>query len=125
MTEKYGIYKCEKCGNIVEVFHAGGGALVCCGQEMKYLAATTTEGVVEKHLPVIQKVDGGFKVMVGEVTHPMTEEHYIEWIELIAGDKVYTHFLNPGEEPSAVFKVDEREVHARSYCNLHGHWKNR
>ena len=125
MAEKLEVYRCEKCSNIVEVFHAGGGTLSCCGQAMKHLVATTTEGVVEKHLPVIEKIEGGFRVKVGEVKHPMTEEHYIEWIELIAGGKVYIQFLNPGEEPAAIFKVDTREGNARSYCNIHGLWKNK
>ena len=105
MTKVGEIYKCEVCGNIVEVLHAGAGELVCCGQPMKNMVAGTTDGAAEKHVPVIEKVEGGYKVKVGSVAHPMTEAHYIEWIELICNKcgKVQRKYLKPGEAPEAVF----------------------
>jgi len=124
MAKKLEVYKCEVCGNIVEVLHAGQGTLVCCGQDMTLLVENTVDAAKEKHVPVIEKVDGGYKVSVGAVPHPMEEKHYIEWIELIAGDAAYRQFLNPGGTPEAVFKVDADNVSAREFCNLHGLWKS-
>lgn len=123
MTERLEIYKCEACGNIVEVVHAGGGELVCCGEPMKLFKENTVDAAKEKHVPVVEKVDGGYKVMVGSVAHPMEEKHYIEWIELIADGKAYRQFLNPGDAPEAFFKIDADQVTAREYCNMHGLWK--
>ena len=117
------VYKCELCGNIVEVIHVGGGTLVCCGQEMKLLEANTVDAAQEKHVPVIEKSDTTITVKVGSVAHPMVEEHYIELIELIADGRVYRKFLNPGEEPAAVFNITAENVTAREYCNLHGLWQ--
>ena len=123
MTEKLQVYKCEVCGNIVEVIHEGAGELVCCGQPMKLFVENTEDAAQEKHVPVIEKVDGGFKVTVGSVAHPMEEKHYIEWIEIVADGKAYRQFLNPGDAPEAVFKIEAEKVTAREYCNLHGLWK--
>lgn len=124
MAKRLEVYKCEACGNIVEVYHGGAGDLVCCGTEMILLEEKTADKTTEKHVPFIEKVDGGYKVTVGSTLHPMTEEHYIEWIELVADNKVYTEYLTPGQEPSAVFMIGEaNELFAREYCNLHGHWK--
>ena len=123
MAEKLDIYKCNICGNIVEVVHGGDGELACCGESMVYLAENTVDAAKEKHVPVIEKVDGGYKVSIGSVAHPMTEEHYIEWIELIAGDTCYRQFLNPGDAPEAFFSVSADSVTARELCNLHGVWK--
>ncbi|MBA4369768.1 MAG: desulfoferrodoxin [Desulfobacterium sp.] len=123
MAQKLEVYKCDVCGNIVEVLHAGGGELVCCGQPMKLMAENTVDAAKEKHVPVIEKVGGGFKVKVGSVAHPMEEKHYIEWIEIIADGKTYRQFLKPGDKPEAVFNIDAKSVTAREYCNLHGHWK--
>ena len=122
--ERLQTYKCSVCGNIVEVLHAGGGTLVCCNQEMGLLEENTQEAAVEKHVPVVEKTDGGFKATVGSVAHPMEEQHHIEWIELIADGKSYTAFLSPGAAPEAVFAIDAAEVNARAYCNLHGLWKS-
>ena len=124
MANKLEVYKCELCGNIVEVLHGGQGTLVCCGQDMTLLVENTVDAAIEKHVPVIEKVDGCYKVSVGSVAHPMEKEHYIEWIELIAGYTAYRQFLNPGDAPEAVFKIDASEVSAREYCNMHGHWKS-
>ncbi len=123
MAEKLQIYKCEKCGNIVEVLHGGKGELVCCGEPMKHLVENTVDAAKEKHVPVIEEAAYGFKVKVGEVAHPMEEQHSIEWIEVIADGKAYRQFLNPGEAPEAIFNIDVAQVTAREYCNLHGLWK--
>lgn len=125
MTEKLQVYKCEICGNIVEVLHTGAGALVCCGQPMKLLTEQTADWKNEKHVPVIEKLDDGkIKVTVGSTLHPMVNDHYIEWIEVIADEKAYRKFLKPGDEPSAKFKVKGEKIIAREYCNKHGLWKN-
>jgi superoxide reductase len=123
MAEKLEVYKCDICGNIVEVVHGGEGELVCCGEEMKLMTENTVDAAKEKHVPAIENIDGGYKVKVGEVAHPMEEKHYIEWIELIADGKAYRQFLNPGDTPEAVFMVDASDVTARELCNLHGLWK--
>jgi len=123
MPERLEIYKCEVCGNIVEVLHSGGGSLVCCGAEMGRMTENTVDAAKEKHVPVIEKVDGGVKVKVGDVPHPMEEKHWIEFVELIADDKVHRQFLNPGEAPEAFFPVEGDKLTARELCNLHGLWK--
>ena len=123
MAEKLGIYKCAACGNIVEVLHGGVGNITCCGGRMELLDEKTADAATEKHVPVIEKIDGGYKVKVGSVPHPMTEEHLIEWIELLADGKAYRQFLEPGAEPEAVFGVEADSVSAREHCNVHGLWK--
>jgi len=123
MAERLEVYKCDLCGNIIEVLHGGAGELVCCGQPMNLLAENTVDAAKEKHVPVVEKTPDGVKVSVGSVAHPMEAKHYIEWIEIIADGKSYRQFLNPGETPEATFKVDAEDVTAREYCNLHGHWK--
>lgn len=124
MPEKMEVYKCEACGNIVEVLTAGGGELTCCGSAMVKMTENTTDAAVEKHVPALEKKDGGWQVNVGSVDHPMTDDHFIEWIELIVGEKVYREFLSPGEKPAAFFPVDAATVKCRAYCNLHGLWKS-
>ena len=124
MAERLEVYKCEVCGNIVEVLHGGKGQLVCCNKPMVKLEEGSVDAAQEKHVPVVEKVSGGYKVKVGSVAHPMEEKHYIEWIELIADGKVYRQFLNPGEAPEAFFPVEAEKVTAREYCNLHGLWKS-
>lgn len=119
------IYKCSACGNIVEVVSNSSGTLCCCDKPMKLLKENTTEAATEKHIPVIEKTEHGYRVTVGEVEHPMSEEHYIEWIDLVTDNGVLRHFLKPGEKPIAEFKTDAEEgVTARAYCNLHGLWKS-
>ncbi len=123
MAERLDVYKCDACGNIIEVLHGGAGELVCCGKPMNLLVENTVDAAKEKHVPVVEKTPDGVKVKVGSVAHPMEAKHYIEWIEVIADGKSYRQFLNPGEAPEATFKVDAENVTAREYCNLHGHWK--
>ena len=88
------------------------------------LKENTTDAATEKHVPVIEKTENGYKIVVGEVEHPMIDKHYIEWIELITENEVYTKFLNPGDKPEAIFKTDAEKITARAYCNLHGNWRN-
>jgi len=123
MTARLEIYKCEVCGNIVEVLHEGVGELVCCDQPMKLFRENTVDAAREKHVPVIEKVPGGYRVKIGSVPHPMEEKHYIEWIELLADGKAYRAFLKPGDKPEAIFQTAAARVSAREYCNLHGLWK--
>ncbi len=124
MVKNLEIYKCEHCGNIVEVVHGGNGELVCCGVPMKLVTENTVDAAKEKHVPVIEKTADGYKVTVGSVLHPMEEKHYIEWIELIADGKAYRQFLTPGGTPEAYFNITANTVTAREYCNLHGLWKS-
>lgn len=123
MTERHQIYKCEKCGNIVEVLHSSVGQLVCCGQPMKLFQENTVDASKEKHLPVIEMIPEGLKVKVGSSPHPMEEKHYIEWIEIIADGRSYRQFLKPGDTPEATFNIETKAIVAREYCNLHGLWR--
>ena len=123
MTEKKQIYRCSACGNIVEVVNEGFGTLVCCGKPMVHLEGNTEDAAAEKHIPVVEKIDGGYVVTVGSIEHPMVENHYIQWIELLTPTEVLRKELKPGDKPEAIFKTDATEVAAREYCNLHGLWK--
>ncbi len=125
MTSIREVYKCLECGNIVEVVHAGGGTLVCCGQPMQRLAEKTTDVGNEKHVPVIERTAAGIKVRVGAVPHPMEEKHFIEWIELLAEGQVYRRYLKPGFPPEALFPVQAQPVFAREYCTIHGLWASK
>ncbi|MFH1127678.1 MAG: desulfoferrodoxin [archaeon] len=124
MTELNEIYRCNVCGNVVEMLHAGMGELVCCGVPMELLAEKKTDTGLEKHVPVIEKTDSGFTVKVGSVAHPMEDKHYIEWIELIADGRLYRMFLRPRDKPEALFCVKAQNVVAREYCSVHGLWKS-
>ena len=124
MTERLQIYKCEVCGNIVEVLHEGKGELVCCNQPMKLFKENTVDAAKEKHVPVSEKIAGTIKAKVGDVPHPMEEKHYIEWIEVVTGGKAYRQFLKPGDAPEAEFQVEGTDVTIREYCNIHGLWKS-
>ena len=123
MAEPLQVYKCRICGNIVEVLHGGPGELVCCGEPMRLFKENTVDASREKHVPVIERSDAGIKVKVGSVPHPMAPEHWIEWIELVAGGKTYRQFLKPGEAPEAFFPIVAGGASAREWCNLHGLWK--
>ena len=123
MIEKNKIYKCNKCGNIVEVLHVGGGTLSCCGEPMQELIENTVDASKEKHVPVITSIAGGYKVTVGSIEHPMEEKHFIEWIELVTPTGVLRKQLKPGDKPEAIFLTEEKTVYAREFCNLHGLWR--
>ncbi|HSA06501.1 MAG TPA: desulfoferrodoxin [Candidatus Gastranaerophilales bacterium] len=123
MPKRNEVYKCELCGNIVEVLNGKTGALVCCGQNMKLMREGVVDASLEKHVPVIEITPNGIKVSVGSIEHPMLQEHYIEWIEVIADNKICRKYLNPGEKPEAEFPVKAENITVREYCNLHGLWK--
>ena len=123
MTQRFEVYECHLGGNVIEVLSASDGVLVCCGEPMELRAENTVDASREKHVPVIEKISGGTKVTVGSVAHPMEEDHYIEWIELIVSGNSFHHFLNPGDAPEAFFNVAASKMIVRSYCNLHGLWK--
>jgi len=125
MTKLRDIYKCEICGNIVEVLHDGTGELICCGQPMKLFEEKTEESSTEKHVPYIEKTENGILVKVGQnQDHPMEEKHYIEWIQVIADGNAYRKFLEPGDKPQAEFEIKAEEIEVREYCNIHGLWKS-
>ena len=120
------VYRCTRCKTIVEILVPGKSAsLVHCGEPMELLKEQTADKTLEKHVPVIDKVDGGFKVTVGTTLHPMSRGHYIVWIELLADGKIYRQYLKPGDKPQATFRVEAEKVSAREYCNLHGLWKGK
>jgi superoxide reductase len=123
MTKARQVYKCNVCGNIVEILDIGEGELVCCGEPMQIQAENTVDAAREKHVPVIEMIDGGVKVKVGSVAHPMEDKHWIEWIEVIADGRSCRQFLKPGQPPEAVFAITAKKITAREYCNLHGLWK--
>ncbi len=123
MAKRLEVYKCEVCGNIIEVLHGGKGELVCCGKPMNLIKENSVDAAKEKHVPVTEKVEGGVKVKVGDVAHPMEEKHFIEWIEIIADGKAYRQFLDLGQAPEALFSMEAGEISARAYCNIHGLWK--
>jgi len=125
MTELRQIYKCNVCGNIVEVIHIGVGQLVCCGQPMDLLTEKTADAGLEKHVPVIEKVGNRVNVKVGSVPHPMVQNHYIEWIELVAGSETCRKLLKLGDKPEAYFETTAERVQAREYCSIHGLWKTK
>jgi len=125
MTKLEQVYRCNICGNIVEVLHTGVGQLVCCGQPMELLTEKTTDIGLEKHVPVIEKIGNKVKVKIGSVPHPMEQKHYIEWIEIIANGKTCRKFLKPGDKPEAEFGITAKKIEAREYCNIHGLWKSK
>lgn len=120
------IYKCFACGNVIEVFAGGDGELVCCGEPMKLMTENTVDAAKEKHVPVIEKIDGGYKVKVGSVEHPMTEDHYIQFIEFRCDcSNSCIKVLTPDDQPHAEFECSckPESVSAREHCNIHGLWK--
>ena len=122
MTKRSQIYRCNICGNIVEVLNPGAGTLVCCGKPMELLIEKTKDVGSEKHVPIIEKTEKGVRVKVGSIPHPMEETHHIQWIEVLADGLVYRTFLTPGSKPEAEFEVKAEKIRAREYCNLHGLW---
>lgn len=117
------VYKCDLCGNMVEMIHEGKAQIICCGEPMKLMDENTVDAAKEKHVPVFEKEGNKLKVKVGSVAHPMEEKHYIEWIEVIAANKAYREFLKPGQAPEAEFCIEADQFTVREYCNLHGLWK--
>jgi superoxide reductase len=124
MAEKLQVYKCEMCGNIVEVLHGGQGELVCCGKPMVLMEEQTADAAKEKHVPVVEAGDKGITVRVGSVPHPMEDKHYIEWVQIMSGDHAYRIFLKPGGAPEGTFEVLKGDIGAREYCNVHGLWRS-
>ena len=123
MTKQREIYRCPVCGNMVEVLNPGAGELMCCGKPMILLQENTTDAAQEKHVPVVEKTADGYRVKVGSVEHPMLNEHFIQWIELLTPKSVLRRELKPGCKPEATFITNEECLCARAYCNLHGMWK--
>lgn len=119
-------FVCEVCGNFVEMVKESGAPMTCCGQKMTELVPGTSDGAVEKHVPVVTVEGNTVTVMVGSVEHPMAPEHYIEWIALETAKGAQRKFLKPGEPPCAKFVLsdDDSCVAAYAYCNLHGLWKS-
>ncbi len=124
MAEQKQVFKCNVCGQMTEVLRGGAGTLVCCEQPMQLLAEQTADSSTEKHVPVIEKTETGVLVKVGSIPHPMEENHYIEWIEVIADGRVYRKYLQPGDVPEAEFKISVENIEAREFCNVHGLWKS-
>ncbi|MFH1223552.1 MAG: desulfoferrodoxin [Pseudomonadota bacterium] len=122
MTQRLEVYKCNVCGNMVEIVHEAAGQLVCCNQPMTNVIAGTVDAAKEKHIPVVTKKDAAYTINIGSVAHPMEDKHYIEWVQIISGDKSYREFLKPGMEPKALFDLKSGKITAREYCNLHGLW---
>lgn len=125
MTEKLEMYKCAECGNIIQVIIPGTGSLECCEKEMELLVPQKDEMLGEKHVPVFRKTeDGGAEIIVGSIPHPMTEEHYIMFIEKISEDRNFMKlkYLHPGDEPKMELMKFHPNATANSYCNLHGFW---
>ncbi len=124
MSNRMEVYKCEK-GMVIEVLNGEACTIECCGEAMELLAEQTADAATEKHVPIVEAIAGGMKVKVGSVAHPMTEEHSIQWIEVINGDYVNRKYLKPGDAPEAVFYVPIQDgMIIREYCNVHGLWKN-
>ena len=127
MTEKGEIYRCKVCGNIIQVLNPDVGELVCSGVPMELLTEQTSGTGEEKHVPVLENTDEGLIVHVGEIPHPMEENHCIEWVEVMADGEVYLKFLEPGDQPLAEFPVDPdqvQEIKVREYCSIHGLWES-
>ncbi len=122
MKATVSFYVCERCGNMVELIKDGGGQLVCCGKPMIKLEANTVDASQEKHVPAVDSKEGQIFAQVGSAIHPMTEQHYIEWVALVTDDRIERVPLYPGDEPKAVFcHQDNADIYA--YCNLHGLWR--
>ena len=125
MLGKKAVYKCEVCGNVVEGLWNGKPAIVCCARPMTKLVPNTVDAAVEKHVPVMVRDGNKVTVKIGEVAHPMTPEHYILFVEVLAGDKVYRHDFKEGDEKAeATFLMEEQNLIARAYCNIHGFWSS-
>ena len=122
MTEINQIYKCPTCGNLVEILHSAPVPLFCCGKLMIEMKENNEDAAEEKHVPIIEKIENSIRVRVGSIDHPMDEDLYIEWIELLTEDRVYRKQLKPGQNPEAIFDNVDSSFGVRAYCNLHGLW---
>ncbi len=123
MTSINQVFRCNICGNIIEILNAGEGRLVCCDQPMELLLARQTDVGPEKHVPVIEESDEGARIKVGDIDHPMEEGHYIQWLEVLLDDKVLRKNFKPGEKPEVIFREEIGEnFMVRAYCNIHGLW---
>ncbi len=122
MIERMQVYKCDICGNTIDIAHVGGGELVCCNQPMTLMEEKSADQGLEKHLPVIEKADKRLKIRVGSTAHPMEEKHFIEWIETVTEDAVSRKYLKPGDQPERSFCYKQDMLKVRAYCNLHGLW---
>lgn len=118
-------FRCNHCGNIIEMIHDAGVPVVCCGEKMHELVPNTSDGAGEKHVPVVNVNGNSVVVRVGEVDHPMLPEHFIQWVYVQTNLGGMKKYLNPSEAPSAAFELAEGEsvVAVYEYCNLHGLWK--
>ena len=125
MTKNDEVYKCNVCGNVVEVVAEGAGELTCCGEAMELLEEKSSDEGQEKHVPVIEKVGDSVIVKVGSVPHPMEGKHFISMIEVVADGKTHRRFLSPGDKPEARFDVKSEGIKAREYCTIHGLWKSK
>ncbi len=123
MTQQGQVYKCQICGMVVEVLDGGAGEPICCGRSMEQQEPKTADPATEKHVPVIEQVDGGILVKVGSVPHPMEDKHFIQWIEVLVDGKAYREYLQPGAPAEARFPVQGENIIAREFCNLHGLWQ--
>ncbi|MGE0015174.1 MAG: desulfoferrodoxin [Candidatus Methanomethylophilaceae archaeon] len=125
MAKFRAVYHCKKCGNYVEVLYSGKGALSCCDEVMELVEIRSADFALEKHVPYIERKDGGVLVKVGkETAHPMTPEHYIVYIEICADGLLMRRYLKPGDKPEAFFETDAKEITARELCNVHSVWKS-
>lgn len=124
MTQRFQVYRCEVCGNMVKVVSVGRGTLVCCGQPMKLLDEKLQNSGKEKHAPVIERTTQGIRVVIGATPHPMEDRHFIEWIEVRSGPICMVRALKPGEKPEAEFSLHDPVVKVRAYCTVHGIWAN-
>ncbi len=128
MTERLEMYRCNICGNLVQVILSGEGELVCCGQPMEHLNPNTSEeGAQEKHIPVYSKTENGVEILVGSTPHPMIDEHYIMFIESISEDRnrMKLQYLHPGEEPKMFLTEEYGRETALEFCNIHGLWEGK
>lgn len=125
MTKSREIFKCDICGVICEILNPGGGTLSCCGAPMRLVKENNQEASVEKHIPVLTRNGDEVTAVVGETLHPMINEHFVEWIEVLTENKIYRHHLKPGEEPKATFLIKEEILYSRAYCNIHGLWADK
>ncbi len=121
---RFDIYKCDKYGIIAQIMTTGAGKLVCCETSMDKMIENTTDAAKEKHIPVVEKIGNRLEVKVGSVNHPMNEDHFIQWVEVVGNEESFLKFLSYTDKPEAVFDLECDEFYVRAYCNLHGLWRS-